>query len=259
MTAATRDLLPIDEPLAAALRDVAGVPKLLVASAFNGTLAPLPEGAARPSPDESALRAIRRLAGTQRTTTAVVSGLSLRDLALASRLPAEVILVGSYGAETGPDLESELDPSAVALLDRICEEARSIATAIPGARFERKPAGLAVHLGGVDVADARWVRERVHGGLAVRSGVRVVDSVKVVELTVAQRDKGAAIEALRVEHAADAVVYLGDDNADEAAFKTLGEADVGIRVGHEDSAAGYGVADTEGAVAALELLAQRRS
>lgn len=259
MTAATRDLLPIDQPLEAALRDAADAPRLLVASAFHGTLAPLPQGTARPTPDRAALRAIQRLAGIERTTAAVVSGLSLRDLALASRLPAEVILIGSYGAETGPDLERELDPSAVALLDRICEEARSIATAIPGAWFERKPAGLAVHLGGVDAEQARWVRERVHGGLGLRSGVRVIDSRKVVEVTVAERNKAAAIEALRAEHAADVVVYLGDDSADEAAFQVLGEADIGIRVGDAGSAAAYRVADTEGAVAALELLLQHRS
>ncbi len=46
-----------------------------------------------------AIAALRTLAALHHTSVAVISGRSLRDLALMSRLPSEVHLVGSHGSE----------------------------------------------------------------------------------------------------------------------------------------------------------------
>jgi trehalose 6-phosphate phosphatase len=63
------------------------------------------------------------------------------------------------------------------------------------------------------------------------------------------------VTRLRGELGAAAVVYLGDDLTDEDVFRRLGPADVGIKVGEGETAAGHRVADTDGALAALRLLA----
>ncbi|WP_046468142.1 trehalase-like domain-containing protein [Allosalinactinospora lopnorensis] len=91
--------LPVE--LRRAIAELARTPRLLitcdydkiVASGLNGVSAcPLPE----------AVHALRSLAGLPATSCAVISGRALPDLAMASRLPAEVHLVGRDGAETDP-------------------------------------------------------------------------------------------------------------------------------------------------------------
>jgi len=56
-------------------------------------------------------------------------------------------------------------------------------------------------------------------------------------------DKGAAIAGLRLGWGADAVVFFGDDTTDEDVFATLGEGDVGVKVGDGPTLAGYRVSD----------------
>ncbi|WP_020497264.1 trehalose-phosphatase [Sciscionella marina] len=246
MSSATVTHLGLD----GALRRAARVDRLLVATAFDGTLTPH-KGAA---PDRRALEALCALADVRHTAAAVISGRALRDLALASRLPFPVALIGSHGAETGPNLERELAPASRGRLERLAEEARSLVAATPGAEFERKPAGVVVHLRGVDAAGSRWVRERMRGGLGLREGVRVIDGAEVVELTVATQDKGDALEGLRTDFGADAVVYFGDDEPDEAAFARCGDRDVTVRVGEGESAAAYRVPDGAAVTEALRTL-----
>ncbi|WP_324607103.1 trehalose-phosphatase, partial [Saccharomonospora iraqiensis] len=90
----TAEALPAE--LRRAIVQIARTPRLLVACDYDGTLAPIttqPEDArARPE----SVGALRSLAALHETTTAVISGRALRDLAILSRLPAEVHLVGSH-------------------------------------------------------------------------------------------------------------------------------------------------------------------
>ena len=109
------------ETLAADLRhaiaQIARTPRLLVACDYDGTLAPIvPDpNEARPLPE--AVGALRSLAGLHETTTAVISGRALRDLAVLSRLPAEVNLVGSHGSEFDIGFVHALEPAARGVFD----------------------------------------------------------------------------------------------------------------------------------------------
>ncbi len=71
---------------------------------------------------------------------------------------------------------------------------------------------------------------------------------QVMELTVISTDKGRALEALRKQYHASAVLFIGDDVTDENAFATLRPDDLGIKVGSGATAADVRVADP-GAVA----------
>ncbi|HET6736048.1 trehalose-phosphatase, partial [Mycobacterium sp.] len=71
-------------------------------------------------------------------------------------------------------------------------------------------------------------------------------------------DKGQAVDILRDQHAASAVVFLGDDVTDEKAFRRLRESDVGVKVGPGDTLARYRIDSPEDVAAALEFLLETR-
>ena len=50
---------------------------------------------------------------------------------------------------------------------------------------------------------------------------------QVLELTVISTDKGRAVESLRKQYHATAVLYVGDDITDENAFSALRPGDLG--------------------------------
>src|SRR3954471_12356527 len=95
MTAA--ETLPAE--LRRAIVQIARTPRLLVACDYDGTLAPIVPNPEQARPMNESVGALRALAGLHETTTAVISGRALRDLATLSRLPSEGHLVGSHGSE----------------------------------------------------------------------------------------------------------------------------------------------------------------
>lgn len=235
----TADTAPLTTELRHGLDVIATTPRLLVATAYNGTLAPL---GARPTltrPLPEATRPLRALAGLPETTVAVISGHALRDLAALSRLPEEVLLVGSHGWEADLDVSGRLDADNLALLDRLAEELRSVATAAPDTVLEIKPASVGIHLAAASPETAEWVRHRVRTGPAHLRGAHLREDRDTVEVSVVAHDKGTALDALRAQADATATVYLGDDVGDEPAFAMLGATDLGIKVGSGKSTAAH--------------------
>ncbi|WP_272502503.1 trehalose-phosphatase, partial [Salinibacter ruber] len=90
-------------------------------------------------------------------------------------------------------------------------------------------------------------------------GVRLMRGKSVVELSVAEADKGTALLALARELGSDALVYLGDDVTDEHVFEAAGPGDVTIKVGEGDTAARHRVERCEDVPAVLALLRSLRS
>ena len=88
---------PIDLPgeLLEQLREIARAPNLLVATDYDGTIAPIVNDPMRAIPDREVSVALRSLAALDQTNVGVISSRALRDLAALSRLPAEIHLVGS--------------------------------------------------------------------------------------------------------------------------------------------------------------------
>jgi trehalose-phosphatase len=251
---------PIDQELRAAIGRLARVPQLLVACDYDGTLAPLVDDptAARPLPESVA--AIRALAALPQTMVAVVSGRALRDLATLSRLPSEVHLVGSHGSEFDVGFVERLQPDQVEVRARLKAELRTITADQPGVRLESKPASIAVHVRAAAPDVAARVVEAVRSGPAAWPGVHVKNGKHVVELSVLATHKGAALDQLRTQLSASAVLFLGDDVTDEDGFATLRGPDVGIKIGAGDTAATFRVAaPLDGARVLAQLLEARRT
>ncbi|MFB2351101.1 trehalose-phosphatase, partial [Priestia megaterium] len=85
--------------LTGALRELARVPRLLVALDFDGTLAPEVDSPEKARAVPEAHDAVLRLMRAPRTRVALVSGRALRSLIEVSDLPDDALLVVSHGIE----------------------------------------------------------------------------------------------------------------------------------------------------------------
>jgi trehalose-phosphatase len=245
----------LDAQLAAAAEATA----LLVACDYDGTLAPIVDDPALAHPLAGSIEYLRLLAELTSTHVAVISGRSLSDLALFTRLPREVRLVGSHGAEFLPGFESRLPPAKIALTDFITRSLEAIASQFPGARVERKPAGAALHFRSVPLAVRQACIQLVIEGPGAIDGVSVKHGKMVVELAAVAADKGTALEGIRKLVHASAVVFVGDDLTDEDAFERLVQPpDLGIKVGPGDSAARSRVEDPQDVTLLLGTLYEAR-
>jgi trehalose-phosphatase len=245
----------IDPALLDRLQSVARMPVLLVASDYDGTVAPIVSDPSAALPDREAVTALRALATLPNTHAAVVSGRALRDLASLSRLPQEVHLAGSHGAEFDLDFARALPREQRQLLDEVCARLHAVAAAHPGTLVEVKPASAAFHFRmAEDPAPFPDVVLRAVEGLPVG----ITRGKAVVEVAVVPTDKGAALDRLRHDLGAAAVVFVGDDVTDESAFVRLGGPDVGIKVGPGESAAAHRVDDTRDVCRVLATLVELR-
>lgn len=245
-------VLPVD--LVRALDGAAATPHLLVASDFDGTLAPIVSNPADARPLPTAAEALLALAGLPSTSVMLVSGRALSTLRELSSMPPPVDLVGSHGAEFSTGFAHHIDEE---LLNRIIAELTEIAATRPGVTVEPKLASVALHVRNASAADGADALE------AARAAARTWDAEvtagkAVLEFAVITTDKGEAIDIIRDRDAATAVVFFGDDVTDEKAFRRMRNGDVGVKVGPGDTLAGYRVDSPEDVVEALGYLLRRR-
>lgn len=249
---------PLGTELRAALGRIAQVPQLLVGCDYDGTLAPLVDDPTAAGPLPEAVAAVRALASLPQTVVAVISGRALRDLATLSRLPSEVHLVGSHGSEFDLGFIQRLEPELRDLHSRLLSELTDISRAHPGMRLETKPASVAVHVRGADPEVGERALEAIRCGPATWPDVHVTSGKDVIELSLLATDKGAAVNTLRAQTSASAVLYLGDDVTDENAFRKLHGPDLGIKVGPGETHAAYRVDEPIDAVRVLGFLLEAR-
>lgn len=241
------------------IEQLARTPVLLVASDYDGTLAPIVANPDDALPCREAIVAMRQLASLPKTHAAVVSGRALRDLSTLTGSPDDVHLVGSHGSEFDLNFAVDLPPEAVELRERIGAELESIAAHADGLTIERKPASVALHFRNADADAARHALDRVMAGPAAIDAVFTKHGKKVVELGVVPTDKGTALDTIRQRVGATATLFIGDDVTDEDAFRTLHGPDIGVKVGPGDSAAPFRVESVDEVARLLALLAEIRT
>jgi trehalose 6-phosphate phosphatase len=241
----------LDPALDAALVAVAERRPLLLASDYDGVLAPLVGDPSAAVPGPGIAEVLSRLVAADGVTVALVSGRGVADLQQTSGLVGEYRWVGSHGAE----FDGPLTGALAERRDALAAQFEPLVTAVPGARLEVKPASAAVHVRQVEDRAAAAglladVRELVDSSLTMKPGK------EVLEVAVTDADKGSALRRLREELGADGAIYLGDDVTDEDGFRALPPPDVTVKVGDGETAAGYRVPDTDGALAVLTRLAE---
>ncbi|GAB4515985.1 MAG: trehalose-phosphatase [Phycisphaerales bacterium] len=248
----------LPDTLRRALVELARTPLLLVASDYDGTLAPIVSDPAQAKADRPAIVALRQLSEMPLTHVAVVSGRSLAELSDFLDAPDGFHLVGSHGSEFDADFAHDLPQEARALRSRIEGELETIASQADGLTIERKPASVALHYRNASDEDGARALAAVRSGPAAHDGITVKEGKMVIELCVVDTDKGRAIERIRWRLGASATFFIGDDVTDEDAFNVLCGPDVGVKVGEGETAARFRVDDQSLVQKALALLAEER-
>jgi trehalose 6-phosphate phosphatase len=236
--------------LDAALGRLAVRRPLLLASDYDGVLAPLVGDPSAAVPTPGVDEALARLAAADGVTVALVSGRGVADLQTTSGLAGPYRWVGSHGAEFDGPLTGE----AAARRDDLVELLRPVVAATRGARLEVKPASVAVHVRQVEDRSAAAAL-LAHVTSLVDPSLTMKPGKEVLEFAVTDADKGAALRRLRRELAVAATLYLGDDVTDEDGFRALASEDVTVKIGDGPTEARYRVADTDGALILLRRLA----
>jgi len=240
------------------LRMLARTPVLLVASDYDGVVAPLVVDPMSAFPNRSTVAALRSLAELSSTHVTVVSGRSLRDLALLCRLPEEIRLVGSHGSEFDLGFAAALDSTLVTRRDELVAEVKKLGNKYD-ALVEEKPASVTFHFRGMDPEKQTLARDEIVRGPAGRDHIFTRTGHDILELAVIDTNKGTALDQIRRQVGAQAVLFIGDDVTDEDGFRTLRGPDVGIKVGSGPTAAQHRIADTDTVAHILALLSELRT
>lgn len=196
---------------------LAGVPpsRLLLATDFDGTLAPIVANPDDARPLPAALSALARL----RLRLARIVVLSGRATdALERLLPVDGIrLRGDYGL-------GRPTPEESALMARAADDLEPFASRHPGARVERKPGSVSIHYR--DAPAAGPDLERAASAVAARYGLPWHRGRLVVEVLSPRAGKAAALRAEIEEVECEAVIFAGDDVGDRGCFELVAGLDI---------------------------------
>jgi trehalose 6-phosphate phosphatase len=205
----------------------AGLPRALVATDYDGTLAPIVADPATAVPAPGAADALARLA-SRAGTVAIITGRAATD-AVALGGFADVpglIVLGHYGVQRWQAgvLSAPPVPRGVQVVREALPGLLADAAAPEGTAIEDKGTSLAVHTRRTaDPAAALALLREPLGRLAESAGMTIEPGRMVIELRPPGMDKGAALRALAAERAASSVLFCGDDLGDLAAFAAIRE------------------------------------
>ncbi len=255
-----------DTALHESLARVAASDRLLVALDFDGTLAPLEDEPMNARALPSAAAAVAALAALPDTPVAFVSGRSMHDLReIAEHADdAQIFLAGSHGAEFWVPgeglLETDEDEDAPALRDELRDQMAAEVGGLEGIWVEPKTFGFGIHTRVASPEDAQTARNAADRLVQDRAPHwRRRTGHNIVEYSFRHEGKDSAVTALRERTGATAVLFAGDDVTDEDALASLGQNDLGIRVGDGETAASVRVGSIQELAAALSLLARMRA
>jgi trehalose 6-phosphate phosphatase len=249
-----------------AIRLLAASDRLLVALDFDGTLSPLEDEPMDARMLPAAREAVSALVAAPETIVAFVSGRSLVDLRVIAEHDdaSQVLLAGSHGAEFWSPGEGVLshgeDEADVVLRDTLRSHAEEATAHLDGVWIEPKTFGFGVHTRRAEAEAAAEANRLVDDIVAAEAPHwRRRTGHNIVEFAFRHEGKDSAIAELRERVGATAVLFAGDDVTDEDALASLGDSDLGVRVGDADTAAAVRVPDIAALAELLTLLAEERA
>ncbi len=183
--------------------------QLLIASDFDGTLAPIVDDPATSRPSVETAQALGRLAPLVRAV-AVISGRAPGDLRRLLPTAAGVIRVGNQG-------QIRISQRKRELLAGFNRAASGLLGDLPGLRLELKPGGTAIHYRGTDHS-ASAIRSRIEPLLG-ELGLVASPGRSAIEVHPPGAEKGRALAAIIARTRPGSVVCLGDDENDRPLFQ----------------------------------------
>jgi trehalose 6-phosphate phosphatase len=226
----------------------------VIATDFDGTLAPLVSDPEQSRPVEGAIDALTALA-EQGAHVAIITGRDAETVVRLGGLHAVpgLSVQGLYGLETWSDgmLDSPETPEAfVTLRDELPPVVADTRTD-PAVWIEDKRLSLVVHTrrAADPAAELRALDGPVRA-MASRLGLEVHPGSNVLEIRLPGYDKAGALTRLVERHHPRAVLYLGDDLGDLPAFARVREL-------RQDGLTAYGIgvlaSGADGLAAAADL------
>ena len=226
--------MSLPEPLSAegsqALQAIIKSPsETLIATDFDGTLAPIVDDPEKAYADPGAVAAFGRLGEWMRAVV-VITGRPVRTAVRLGRFReaaglGSMIVLGQYGVERWNAAADQYlippDPPQIStakielpgLLDSL---------GLADARIEDKGRAIAVHTRSLPDSRAAFTKLAAPlGELAARLGLALEQGKSVWEIRAPGTDKGAALRSIVEETGARVVVFAGDDLGDLAAFRAV--------------------------------------
>jgi trehalose 6-phosphate phosphatase len=226
-------------------RTVATAPRARLMLDFDGTLAPIAERPALAEIPPKTRATIEALSRLPHTTVAIISGRGLNDLAAKIAIPG-LILAANHGLEIqGPDFhfvdQTALDSARdlLHLSNDIDKRTRSIA----GVEIENKGLTASIHYRRVRADDRERIAAIVAEAIAPFSDRFLLTSGKMIHeiRPRVDRHKGRAVRQIlsQIGEPSDSILYIGDDDTDEDAFRELSSDPnaITIRVGEPNEQA----------------------
>lgn len=228
------------ERIGAITAGISGLPRVLLASDFDGTLAPIvdrPEEASLPA---ATLEVLDQFAGLHpKVELAFLSGRELGDLRSRIRLPEKVVFAGNHGLEIRSDGRTWIHPEVQAMrpvLDKLLVDLEEAFGEIPGLEIEDKGLSLTLHYRRVFPGSLTLLCSSIEA-FPLPKGIRRHGGKMVFEFRPEVAwNKGKAIRqiATGLGIGLDAVIFLGDDLTDEDVFRILPCEAPTVHVGAED-------------------------
>jgi trehalose 6-phosphate phosphatase len=201
----------------------------LIATDFDGTLAPIvddPEEAYADQDAVAALGRLRRLVGA----VVVITGRPARTVVRLGRLRetaglGSMIVLGQYGVERWNAADDQFlippDPPQISTVEMELPRLLN-SLGLADARIEDKGRAIAVHTRSLPNPRAAFSKlAEPLAELAARQGLVVEQGKNVWEIRAPGSDKGAALRSIVDETGARLVVFAGDDLGDLAAFRAV--------------------------------------
>jgi trehalose 6-phosphate phosphatase len=199
--------------------------RALLATDYDGTLAPIVDDPAAALAAPGAAAALARLA-SRLGTVAIITGRTATDAVSLGGLAGVpgLIVLGHYGAQrwqagvlSAPPVPPGVQAVREALPGLLAEVAAPAGTTV-----EDKGTSLAVHTRRTaDPAAALALLREPLARLADSAGLTLEPGRLVLELRPAGMDKGAALRALAEERGAGSAAFCGDDLGDLTAFAAI--------------------------------------
>jgi trehalose 6-phosphate phosphatase len=203
----------------------------LIATDFDGTLAPIVEDPAQAYADPNAVAALGRL-GEHVGAVVVITGRPVRAAVQLGRFRGVaglqlMTILGQYGVERWNAADDEyLLPPDPPQISAVAEELPKILDSLgmSEARIEDKGRAIAIHTRSLPDPKGALARlEEPLGDLAARHGLMLAPGKNVWEIRTPDMDKGAALRAIVEETGARQVIFAGDDLGDLPAFRAVRE------------------------------------
>jgi trehalose 6-phosphate phosphatase len=208
---------------------IASPSETLIATDFDGTLAPIVDDPEKAYADPHAVAALGRL-GKLVGAVVVITGRPARSVVRLGRFRqtpglGSMIVLGQYGVERWNAADDQFlippDPPQISTVEmKLPGLLNSLGLA--DARIEDKGRAIAVHTRSLpDPRDAFGKLAEPLGELAAGHGLVVEQGKNVWEIRAPGTDKGAALRSIVDQTGARLVVFAGDDLGDLAAFRAV--------------------------------------